>query len=131
MKDTILLLSFMELQVRGLVKQHLDSFNYFVSTEIKKIVFANEWIRSKVDERVYLRWNCFDLYSIIFPIVTSWYFLAIENVFIFYSFTWILHLNVSSDYGRYSDVRIGEPSMIIDGVTEKLTPHKCRLSDTT
>ncbi|KAI5664174.1 hypothetical protein M9H77_23497 [Catharanthus roseus] len=74
------------LKVRGLVKQHLDSFNYFVSTEIKKIVFANEWIRSKVDERVYL---------------------------------------------RYSDVRIGEPSMIIDGVTEKLTPHKCRLSDTT
>ncbi|XP_071901923.1 DNA-directed RNA polymerase III subunit 2-like isoform X1 [Coffea arabica] len=75
------------LKVRGLVKQHLDSFNYFVRTEIKKIVHANNEIRSsKKDENVYL---------------------------------------------RYKDVRIGEPSMIIDGVTEKLSPHKCRLSDTT
>lgn len=74
------------LKVRGLVKQHLDSFNYFVRTEIKKIVFANPEIRSKTDPRVYL---------------------------------------------RYTDVRIGEPSMIIDGVTEKLSPHKCRLSDIT
>lgn len=75
------------LKVRGLVKQHLDSFNYFVRTEIKKIVHANNEIRSsKKDENVYL---------------------------------------------RYKDVRIGEPSMMIDNVTEKLSPHKCRLSDVT
>ncbi|KAL7253986.1 hypothetical protein ACSBR1_008353 [Camellia fascicularis] len=34
-------------------------------------------------------------------------------------------------YLRYKDVWIGEPSMTIDGVTEKLSPHKCRLSDIT
>ncbi|XP_059652045.1 DNA-directed RNA polymerase III subunit 2 [Cornus florida] len=74
------------LKVRGLVKQHLDSYNYFVRTEIKKIVRANDLMTSKVDPNIYL---------------------------------------------RYKDVSIGEPSMIIDGVTERLSPHRCRLSDIT
>ncbi|KAL5976596.1 DNA-directed RNA polymerase III subunit 2 [Asimina triloba] len=30
------------LKVRGLVKQHIDSFNYFVNCEIKKIIHAKE-----------------------------------------------------------------------------------------
>ncbi|KAK4477702.1 hypothetical protein RD792_016951 [Penstemon davidsonii] len=71
--------------VRGLVKQHLESFNYFVRTQIKKIVQANDLLTAK-DPSIYL---------------------------------------------RYKDVWIGEPSVMIDGVTEKLTPHKCRLSDIT
>ena len=41
--------------MRGLVKQHLDSFNYFVNTEIKKIVRANDRIVSSVDPTIYLR----------------------------------------------------------------------------
>lgn len=32
---------------------------------------------------------------------------------------------------RYKDVYIGSPSVALDGVTEKLTPHNCRLSDMT
>ncbi|KAK4483573.1 hypothetical protein RD792_010772 [Penstemon davidsonii] len=74
------------LKVRGLVKQHLDSFNYFVRMQIKKIIQANDIITAKNDPSIYL---------------------------------------------RYEDVRIGEPSVTIDGVTEKLTPHMCRLSDIT
>ncbi|KAL7157927.1 hypothetical protein ABFS83_02G108700 [Erythranthe nasuta] len=74
------------LKVRGLVKQHLDSYNYFVRTHIKKIVQANDLIAATKDPSIYL---------------------------------------------RYKDVRIGEPSMVLDGVTEKLTPQKCRLLDTT
>ncbi|PSS02904.1 DNA-directed RNA polymerase III subunit 2 like [Actinidia chinensis var. chinensis] len=74
------------LKVRGLVKQHLDSFNYFVRTEIKKIVRANDLIRSKVDPSIYL---------------------------------------------RYKDVWIGEPSLLESGINEKLSPHRCRLSDIT
>ncbi|KAM3288833.1 hypothetical protein P3S67_022263 [Capsicum chacoense] len=62
------------LKVRGLVKQHLDSFNYFVKTERKKIVRSNNEIRSTRDPNIYL---------------------------------------------RYRDVRIGEPSMIYDGVTDQ------------
>ena len=30
------------LQVKGLVKQHIDSFNYFVDVDLKNIVRANE-----------------------------------------------------------------------------------------
>ena len=34
------------LRLRGLVKQHIDSFNYFINVEIKKIVAANAIITS-------------------------------------------------------------------------------------
>lgn len=74
------------LKVRGLVKQHLDSFNFFVQVQIKKIIQANSLLTSSGDPSIYL---------------------------------------------RYKDVRIGEPSFLVDNVTEKLTPHKCRLSDMT
>ncbi|XP_010043725.2 DNA-directed RNA polymerase III subunit 2 [Eucalyptus grandis] len=45
------------LKVRGLVKQHLDSFNYFANTEIKKIVRANDKIVSSVDPNLYVRFK--------------------------------------------------------------------------
>ncbi|KAF5811432.1 putative DNA-directed RNA polymerase [Helianthus annuus] len=74
------------LKVRGLVKQHLDSFNYFVRTEIKKIVHANSLVTSRHDPMVYI---------------------------------------------RYTDVWVGRPSEVVDGVTDTLTPQKCRLGDKT
>ena len=45
------------LQVRGLVKQHIDSFNYFITKELKKIIHAkgNEQITCDVDPNFYLR----------------------------------------------------------------------------
>ncbi|CAJ2675570.1 unnamed protein product [Trifolium pratense] len=43
------------LKVRGLVKQHLDSFNYFVKTDIKKIVRANDRIQATYYPHIYLR----------------------------------------------------------------------------
>ncbi|CAI0421527.1 unnamed protein product [Linum tenue] len=74
------------LKVRGLVKQHLDSFNYFVNIGIKKIVRANDRIASTVDPSIYI---------------------------------------------RFKDVRIGTPTVVVDGVSDKLAPHTCRLSDMT
>ncbi|KAG6677172.1 hypothetical protein I3843_14G012200 [Carya illinoinensis] len=74
------------LKVRGLVKQHLDSFNYFVNHGIQKIVRANDRIASSVDPSIYI---------------------------------W------------FKDVRIGEPSMPRDGVSEEINPQMCRLSDMT
>ncbi|GMH28958.1 hypothetical protein Nepgr_030801 [Nepenthes gracilis] len=74
------------LKVRGLVREHLESYNYFVNTGIKKIVRVNNLITSSVDPNIYL---------------------------------------------RFKDVRIGEPSVVVDGVNEKLTPQFCRLSDMT
>lgn len=34
------------LKIKGLVKQHIDSFNYFINVEIKKIVMANQKVTS-------------------------------------------------------------------------------------
>lgn len=37
------------------MKQHLDSFNYFVNTGIRKIVRANDRIVSGIDPSIFLR----------------------------------------------------------------------------
>lgn len=37
------------LQTKGLVKQHLESFNHFIGTEMKQILLANSVVRSDVD----------------------------------------------------------------------------------
>ena len=44
-------------QVRGLVKQHIDSFNYFINAEIKKIVRAkgNERVTCDTDPNWYFK----------------------------------------------------------------------------
>lgn len=44
------------LKVRGLVKEHIDSFNYFVNKGIKKIVEANNRIEARNDPSIYLRY---------------------------------------------------------------------------
>lgn len=38
------------------MKQHLDSYNYFVQTELKKVVAANSQVRSDVDPEFYLKY---------------------------------------------------------------------------
>ncbi|KAF9234585.1 beta and beta-prime subunits of DNA dependent RNA-polymerase [Melanogaster broomeanus] len=45
------------LKVKGLVKQHIDSFNYFVDTDIKNIVKANSKVTSDVDPRFWLKYT--------------------------------------------------------------------------
>ncbi len=44
------------LQVRGLVRQHIDSFNYFLSTDLKNIVRANNRVVSSADPMFYLKY---------------------------------------------------------------------------
>jgi DNA-directed RNA polymerase III subunit RPC2 len=39
------------LRVKGLIKQHIDSFNYFIDTELNNIVMANKVITSDVDQQ--------------------------------------------------------------------------------
>ncbi len=43
------------LKVRGLVKQHIDSFNYLLEHELRKIVSANERVTCDTDPNFYLR----------------------------------------------------------------------------
>lgn len=47
------------LKMRGLVKQHIDSFNYFTNVEIKNIVRAerNYCIKSDIDSSYYLKYR--------------------------------------------------------------------------
>ena len=44
------------LKVKGLVKQHIHSFNYFINVEIKKIVKANELVTTEADPSFYLKY---------------------------------------------------------------------------
>eukprot|EP01119_Soliformovum_irregulare_P022393 TRINITY_DN7650_c0_g1_i1.p1 TRINITY_DN7650_c0_g1~~TRINITY_DN7650_c0_g1_i1.p1 ORF type:complete len:1136 (+),score=372.05 TRINITY_DN7650_c0_g1_i1:115-3522(+) len=45
------------LKVRGLVRQHIDSFNYFINVEMKKIMQANELVTSDEDDEFFLRYK--------------------------------------------------------------------------
>ncbi|XP_074641286.1 DNA-directed RNA polymerase III subunit RPC2-like [Tubulanus polymorphus] len=44
------------LKVKGLVKQHIDSFNYLINTEIKSIMNANDKITSDADPNFYMKY---------------------------------------------------------------------------
>ncbi|KAG8076431.1 hypothetical protein GUJ93_ZPchr0006g40655 [Zizania palustris] len=45
------------LKVRGLVKEHIDSFNYFITKGIRNIVKANNRIEARNDPSIFLRYN--------------------------------------------------------------------------
>ncbi|KAF0983447.1 hypothetical protein FDP41_010512 [Naegleria fowleri] len=48
------------MKVKGLFRQHIDSFNYFINVDIKKIVQANNMITPDTDDRFYIKYN--DIY---------------------------------------------------------------------
>jgi len=50
------------LQMRGLMRQHIDSFDHFLNIEIKNIVAAksNQEVRSDADPKFFLRYT--DIY---------------------------------------------------------------------
>ena len=54
------------LQVRGLVKQHIDSFNYFTDIEIKKIIRSsrNYLVKSEVKPEFYIKYRDIHIDSI-------------------------------------------------------------------
>ncbi|GAQ33773.1 DNA-directed RNA polymerase III subunit RET1 [Aspergillus niger] len=45
------------LKVKGLVKQHIDSYNYLVEVQLKKIVESSSTIRSDVDHTFYIKFT--------------------------------------------------------------------------
>jgi len=45
------------LKAKGLVKQHIDSFNYFVDVDLKKIVKANNKITSDINPKFWLKYT--------------------------------------------------------------------------
>jgi DNA-directed RNA polymerase III subunit RPC2 len=95
------------LKVKGLVKQHIDSFNFFIEHEIKEIVRANRKVTSDVDATFFLE----------FVIPSKSY----------ETFVYLFEL-------RYTDIRVGEPERL-DYDDRKpqneITPNECRLRDMT
>eukprot|EP00835_Amoeboradix_gromovi_P003771 NODE_262_length_12566_cov_0.133392.p1 type:complete len:873 gc:universal NODE_262_length_12566_cov_0.133392:8770-11388(+) len=45
------------LESKGLVKQHIDSFNYFVEVEMKNLITANEKILSDIEQHFYVKFT--------------------------------------------------------------------------
>ncbi|KAJ5887576.1 DNA-directed RNA polymerase III subunit RPC2 [Penicillium taxi] len=45
------------LKVKGLVKQHIDSYNYFIEVQLKKIVESSGIIRSEIDANFYIKFT--------------------------------------------------------------------------
>lgn len=45
------------LRTKGLVRQHIESFNYFIKTDIKKIVASNHLVDSDIDPSFYLKYT--------------------------------------------------------------------------
>ncbi|PSK45193.1 DNA-directed RNA polymerase III subunit RPC2 [Elsinoe australis] len=45
------------LKVKGLIKQHTDSFNYFVDTDLRNIVKANSVVHSDADPNMFIRFT--------------------------------------------------------------------------
>ena len=45
------------LKVKGLVKQHIDSYNYLVEVQLKKIVESSSIIRSDIDHNFYIKFT--------------------------------------------------------------------------
>ena len=46
------------LRVRGLVRQHIDSYNHFVNVEIRQILEANSKVVCEADPHFFLRHAC-------------------------------------------------------------------------
>ena len=44
------------LKVKGLIKQHIDSFDYFLELDLKNIVRANQKVMSDVDQKFWLEY---------------------------------------------------------------------------
>lgn len=46
------------MKIRGLVKQHIESFDYFLNVDIKNIIKAqaNQYVRSEQDSTFYLKY---------------------------------------------------------------------------
>jgi DNA-directed RNA polymerase III subunit RPC2 len=93
------------LKVKGLVKQHIDSFNFFVGHEIKDIVRANRRVTSDVDAAFFLEFVS----------------LCPQNPLYLFVF-------------RYTDIWVGQPERLdYDDrkPTNEITPNECRLRDMT
>ena len=97
------------LQTKGLIKQHLDSFNYFMETDIKKIILANNKVDSDVDPH----------FSLVFTDIRIRYLYFTSGETSNYLFTLLYYFRTPEGEDQRSKT------------SYPLTPHDCRLRDMT
>lgn len=101
------------LKVKGLVKQHIDSYNFFVENEIKEIVRANRIIRSDVNSSFWLE------YVPSTPTPPS---------------SQLHTVDCADQFLRFTDIRVEKPSRVDFNdirAQNEVTPMECRLRDMT
>ena len=74
------------------MKQHIDSFNYLVNVEIKKIVRANEKVTSDADPLFYVKW-VMALYTVNYTDLLSRRWKILQIVFKVYIISICVKLN--------------------------------------
>lgn len=118
------------LKVRGLVKQHIDSFNYFIDHEIKKIVQAkgNEKLTIDADPNFFLRYT--HSAQVVMLCTADARMPCTECLHMVYDEVNGLPFTLVSDC-RYTDIFIGTPQILDDFVPRDITPQQCRLRDMT
>ena len=151
----LLYCNILHFKVKGLVKQHIDSFNHFINVDIKKIVQANNKIVSDADPNFYLIYKniyvgtpdveeSFNLTRLAStaPMSISFHLSASLSLYLY------LHLSplsITSYLSRhFRDCRLvkGDLARIRDNLyfykhynlsicNRKVTPHECRLRDLT
>ena len=96
------------LKTKGLVKQHVDSFNYFINVDLKKIVKANEKIVSFADPTFYLKY--LDIHVGQPDAIEDMMYLVLIYLSFHSNFEWLIWISFQS---------------------KLTTPHECRLRDMT
>lgn len=104
------------LEIKGLVKQHIDSFNHFINVDIKKIVQANKLVLSDADPLFYLKYTDVTVGKLFGVVVVC--FVKIQRS--------------TSRFNIKQFTITGTPD-IENGFknSKTTTPHECRLRDIT
>ena len=90
------------------MRQHIDSFNYFIESDLKKIVKAHGKVESDADPSFYLKF--------------------VKRQF---RCSYDIRTANTSVCRRYTDIRVETPSVDEDMGTRDVTPQQCRLRDLT
>ncbi|XP_055949734.1 DNA-directed RNA polymerase III subunit RPC2-like [Argiope bruennichi] len=114
------------LKTKGLVKQHIDSFDHFINVGIKKIVKANQKIVSDVDPSFYIKYLSINLGELIFEESYQERKPITPHICRLRDMTYSAPIIVSVEYIK-SQMRVVKNDVVIGRMPIMLRSSKCRL----
>ncbi|GFR17628.1 DNA-directed RNA polymerase III subunit RPC2 [Trichonephila clavata] len=114
------------LKTKGLVKQHIDSFDHFVNVGIKKIVKANEKIVSDVDPSFYVKYLSINVGRPVVEDDFQYEFESTPHVCRLRDMTYSAPISVSVEYIK-SHNRVIKNDVVIGKMPIMLRSSKCNL----